>query len=908
MKNLKSLNVFLLCILCLFGPQIASAQAKLPNNTGDRTIHSLTQNWRFLKDPRNNALVPSSKLNWTTVNLPHTWNDKDVEDQDPGYYRGAGWYTKILKANRNWKDKQVYLVFDGANQETIVFVNGKKAGQHTGGYTRFVIPISAFLRLDGNQENTISVKVNNSFNKDIAPLSADFTFFGGLYRNVSLQVVNKVHFDDPNYGSDGVYVSTPDVSANQASLRVSGSLVNSNSATVALGMRNVVKAPDGRIISTSNLPLAQAKAGQRIAFNYNLPAVAKPILWSPEHPSLYTVTTSLVDTKTGKELDAVTNKTGMRWFKFDAEKGFYLNGKSYKLIGASRHQDYKGLGNAVPASNQIKDVQLLKSMGGNFLRIAHYPQDQSILKACDELGILASVEIPIVSEITENTAFQANAIRMQLEMIWQNYNHPSVIIWAYMNEILLKLPFKDNKDRQAIYIDNVRKLAISLENATRKVDPSRYTMISNHSKFDLYKKAGLISIPMIVGWNMYNGWYGGKPDSFGPAMDKIHAQIPDVPFIVTEFGADADPRIHAAKPERFDKSVEYAVGFHQVYLNEIIKRPFVAGAQVWNLADFSSETREETMPHINNKGLLTHDRQPKNTYYLYSAYLASGSYLKIGAAKNEFRSGSADKDNEFALQQVQVFSNLKAAELFVNGKSLGVKSFKDHLTTWNVPFQNGKNSLKVVSATGTKVLEDHITIDFKIQPELLSSKKIPFRNIAISLGDPRYFIDEANRKIWLPDQAYKPGSWGYIGGRSFQMEDRARQPYGTDKSIDGTSLNPLFQTQRVGLKEYRLDVPDGKYEITMYFVELAGSEMTTVLPYNLFSDFKKSSKEDRVFNVYLHNHLIVSQLDLPKRFGSARAVTRKTVATVSSGAGIRLKFQATTGKPVLNALEVTKLD
>lgn len=907
----KTITAMLLYMLFVLQIQVATAQKKkvsVNKTLSGRTYLNLTQNWQFLKYPGNHLVVPKASLGWTTVNLPHTWNDKDVEDQVPGYYRGTGWYKKILTANSNWKDKEVYLVFDGANQETTVFVNGKKAGQHAGGYTRFLIPIKNLLNLNGNFKNLIAVKVNNGFHKDIAPLSGDFTFFGGLYRNVSLLVVNKVHFEDPNYGSEGVFVSTPTVSLNQALLKISGNLMNNTPLSKAVNLKNVVKDPSGRVISVTSFPLGQVKAGQRIAFNHNLPAVLKPVLWSPERPSLYTISSALVDAKTGIELDVIQNRTGMRWFKFDAKTGFMLNGRSYKLIGTSRHQDYKGLGNAVPTSLQIKDVLMLKKMGSNFLRVAHYPQDQSILKACDELGILASVEIPILNEITESTAFQANCIRMQMEMIWQNYNHPSVIIWAYMNEILLKMPFKDDKNRQTIYKENVRKLAISLDQNTRKADPYRYTMMVNHSNFELYQLAGLTKIPMIIGWNLYHGWYGGNVNAFAPALDKIHHDMPNVPFMITEFGADTDQRLHAAKPERFDKSVEYAVTFHQVYLNEVLKRPFVAGAQMWNLADFSSESREETMPHINNKGLLTHDRQPKNTFYLYNAYLSPNSYLKIGVRNKDFRSGIAHKKNEFALQSIQVFSNVNSAELFVNDKSLGIHKFKDHLAIWEVPFSNGKNRIHVVSSTGNKVLEDQAEIDFKVQPEKLKNTILPFHNLAISLGDKRYFTDETNHTVWLPDQAYKSGSWGYIGGDVYQMEDHVRQAYGTDKSITGTSLNPIYQTQRIGIKEYRLDVPKGKYEIQMYFAELVGADMTTVLPYNLFSNYKKSAKEDRVFNIYLNKKLIVSQLDLPKNYGTARAVIRKTIVELKNDAGIKLQFEALTGRPVLNAIQVTRLD
>ena len=906
MKNLKLLAAFLTCMCAIsYAHQSVATQAASPKSI--RNIVPLSREWKFIKDPANQSVLPKSSLAWQAVNLPHTWNDKDVEDHIPGYYRGAGWYKKLLKASASWKGKQVYLCFDGANQETEVFLNGKKVGEHAGGYTRFLIPLTGMLNFKGTAENLIAVKVNNRYNENIAPLSADFTFFGGIYRNVSLLVLNPVHFNDDNYGAGGLYVATPAVSAAKASIKVTGQFINNSGRSRMLALRNFIRNPQGKVVSVNTFPLGNAVNGKRISFSHNLPEVTKPVLWSPESPALYTIISNIVDAKTGAILDEVQQRTGFRWFKFDANQGFFLNGRPYKLMGASRHQDFKGMGNAVPPELQVKDVKLLKATGANFLRVAHYPQDQAVLDACDALGILASVEIPVVSEITESAAFTNNAIRMQLEMIFQNYNHPSIVIWAYMNEILLKTKFKDDEKRREVYLENVRRLALALDKVTRRVDPYRYTMMSNHNSISQYKKAGLTSIPMVLGWNLYPGWYGGKVTDIGPILDKLHKEMPNKPFMVTEYGADADPRIHADQPERFDKSVEYAVKYHQIYLNAILDRPFVAGAQAWNFADFSSEDREETMSHINNKGLMTHDRRPKNTYFLYSAYLSPKAYLKIGAGNGETRSGQGAIDGKLAKQHVDVFGNVKKAELFVNGRSIGMKTLKDRTAGWEVPFNNGQNSIKVVSVDRPGI-EDQAEVHFKIIPENLKSKAMSFKGIAISVGDPRYYIDDIKGKIWLPDQPYRKGSWGYIGGEMYQMEDHLRQPFGTDKTILNTLSNPIYQTQRIGLKAYRLDVPDGKYEITMHFAELVGSEMTTVLPYNLLARYKKPATENRIFNIYLDKVRIETELNLPKRFGAARAVSKKTVAIVRNDRGIRLEFEAIAGRPVLNALEVTRLE
>jgi beta-galactosidase len=277
------------------------------------------------------------------------------------------------------------------------------------------------------------------------------------------------------------------------------------------------------------------------------------------------------------------------------------------LIGTSRHQDYKGLGNAVDKKLALQDVAFIKNMGANFLRIAHYPQDPAVLQACDELGLLTSVEIPVVNEITESASFYNNCINMQVEMIRQNYNHPSVIIWCYMNEIFLRPHFNGERNGRKNILPPLQSRK-NIGQCYRKEDPSRYTMIANHADFARYNEYGLTTLSMLTGWNLYSGWYGGKLEDFSVFLDKHHQKLPQQPFMVAEYGADADNRIRSMEPVRFDKSVEYTTRFHQYYIGEIMKRPFVAGAVIWNLADFNSETRIETMPHINNKGLLTWDR------------------------------------------------------------------------------------------------------------------------------------------------------------------------------------------------------------------------------------------------------------------------------------------------------------
>lgn len=881
-----------------------TCQVKAQNlSAGQRVIVGLNEAWKFTKDSANTG---NNNVNWDIVHLPHTWNKTDVLDDVPGYYRGACWYKKTIHVNSSLAGKQVFLFFEGANQEAEVYVNGKKAGTHIGGYTAFCVPVTSLLNFNNNgNANEIAVMINNRHNVNITPLSADFTFYGGIYRDVYLVATDAVHFSLTEDASSGVYLSTPQVSAKKADLHIRGSLINESVTARRLQVVTTLLDNAGNFVAETKSPLT-LKPGEKAIFSQDIPSVKNPRLWSPDNPYLYTAVSKITEIATNRIVDQVTNPVGFRWFHFSADSGFFLNGKSYKLIGASRHQDYKGLGNAVPDELALQDVRLLKEMGGNFLRIAHYPQDPSVLALCDQLGIVASVEIPLVNEITESDSFYNNCMRMQTEMIRQNTNHPSVVIWAYMNEILLRPKYNNDKPRQKIYFASITRLARKLDSLTRKEDPYRYTMIANHGDFNRYQETGLTHIPMIVGWNLYNGWYNSVMEGFSAFMDKHHKELPDKPVIITEYGADADHRIRSFHPERFDKSVEYTTIFHQYYLTEILKRPFVAGGAVWNLADFNSETREETMPHMNNKGLLTYDRIPKDPFYYYKSKLRDTPVVKIASSYWTLRGGiAADTASETCLQPLQVATNVDSVELFMNGISLGKNAAVDNICEWMAPFINGENNVRAVAYKNGQVYTDCLTILFRLQPDNLKTAAIPFRQMNIMLGSKRYFFDETRKQIWLPDQPFHAGGWGHTGGVPFKVNN-GRQSYGTDKSIAGTDDDPVYQTQQVGIEQYKIDVGQGQYELTLHFAELEGTNAMP-LPYNLNPAVDKEPAGSRIFDVLVNDILVLENFNLAAHYGTASAIAKKIPVYVQDGEGITIVFKAKQGKPVLNALQLKKL-
>ena len=882
----------------------------LPALAQVRVTESINSNWQFRKgDGQDFAKTPPPATGWEKVSLPHTWNTADVLDDAPGYYRGVGWYRKTVFAPAAWRGQSVYLHFEGANQETEVYVNGQLAGRHAGGYTAFRFPVGKFLKFSANlpAANEVLVKVDNSHNPDIPPLSADFTFYGGIYRDVYLLAANPVHFAMDNYASSGTFITTPRVTAQAADVVVSGAVANETAAARTVAVLARLLDRQGRTVAQQRGSI-RLRAGQKQPFRLAFSPLSQPHLWSPDDPYLYRVVTSIEEK--GQPLDEMSSPLGLRWFRFDAATGFYLNGQPLKLIGTNRHQDFQGLGNALPDALHERDMQLLKQMGGNFLRISHYPQDPAVLAACDRLGILASMEIPVVNEITDSPAFFETCKTMQTEMIRQNFNHPCLIIWNYMNEILLRLPESTRRDEAArqAYFGRVADLARQLDELTRREDPSRYTMLVNNGVFELYHRAGLTTISQLVGWNIYAGWYGNNTrlEDLNKLLDRHHQELPTVPLLVTEYGADADPRLHAFAPRRFDKTQEYANLYHQYYFREFMARPYVVGTNAWNLADFNSEGRQEANPHVNTKSLLTTDRQPKDTYLFYQTQLLKTPVVRIGSRGWTLRSGiAAGPDSLFCSQPVEVYTNQPRVELLLNGHSLGTQPAAGGVARFRVPFVDGENQL-VAQASGPAA--DAVTIAFQLLPTNLSSEKLPFRELNVSLGDQRTFTDAPLHQVWLPEQAYAPGGWGYVGGRV--LTTPGSLPYGSGRNILGTEYDALYETQRVGLAQFRLDVPDGQYEVSLHFAELESVPTAEQLIYNLEKPAGPAapvSQTGRSFDVQLNGQDVLTGLGTATELLPLQATSFKFPVRTQGGQGLRVDFKATVGEAVLNGIQVKRL-
>ena len=861
-----------------------------------RVTQTINDGWKFSLFEGDASTADFDISGLTDVSIPHTWNAKDADDEIPGYFRGKGWYRKVVAVEELIPEQRVYLSFEGANQETNVFVNGTFVGNHKGGYSAFTFDVTDYVHAG---RNLIAVSVDNSHNPDIAPLSADFTFFGGIYRDVYLVYTSPVQLSTTHYASSGVYLKASKITDLQADISVKTFLSNALKSNQSLILETEILDADGNRVALSQKKVNVKAEEKNVAFE-SLMAITQPKRWDVDSPYMYKVYSRLKNKKE-EVLDCVVNPLGIREYRFDAEKGFFLNGKYRKLIGTSRHQDYKGMGNALRDEMHIRDVQLSKDMGSNFLRVAHYPQDPVVMQMCDKLGLLTSVEIPVVNAITQSKAFMDNCVEQVTEMVCQNYNYPSVIIWAYMNEVLLRPPFNpENRTERADYMTFLHQIASAIEAQIRSLDSERYTMLPCHSTSQIYQEAGIAELPMLLGFNLYNGWYGGSLSGFEEKLEELHREFPHKPLLITEYGADVDTRIHSFSPMRFDFSCEFGSIYHEHYLPEILKRDYIVGAMVWNLNDFYSEARRNAMPHVNNKGLVSMDRERKDGYYLYQAYLKEAPVLHIASKSWKNRAG-ASRDGKSCTQPLKVYTNADKVEVFLNGKSLGVYPVSDKVVSVDIPFINGENVVDAVIEKEGREYRDQYVCNFQCV-----NVKNGFTEVNVLLGAQRYFEDRTAELCWIPEQAYEKGSWGYIGGEVAPNKTRYGSLPASDTDILGTDQDPIFQTQRVGIEAFKADVPDGVYAVYLYWTELTSENKREALVYNLGNDVVKEEYANRVFSVDINGVSVAGQMNIAEEYGSERAVIKKYIVPVSQGKGLVVRFGAVESVPILNAIRIVK--
>lgn len=846
----------LLAIVVMF--VVTSLQAQ-------REMKTINDNWEFRK---------SIDESWESVNLPHTFNIDAYQQRN--YYQGKGFYRRTLVLPEIVAERRYYMKIDAASKAANIRVNGKEVGSHVGGYTACIVDITEYIR----KENLIEITVDNG-RKDITPISADFTFWGGIYRDVWLISTPKQHFNMSNMGSDGIFISTPVVNEKRGVLKVKCEVTNDSHESSILEVRSAIYSPQGKLLQTIKQK-QKLKSGETYIFENTSGAIESPDLWSPETPSLYLVKTTLVDPKLGKLLDEKNHKVGFRWFTFDGSKGFFLNGKSYKLRGLNRHQDQAPAGVALDDEAHRRDIFLMKELGCNFIRISHFPQDDAILEMCDELGLLAWEEIPIINIVPNTPGYDDNCEYNLREMIRQHYNHSSVITWGYMNEILLTAP-SIGKPEWLACKERTVNLAQRLEAVLKEEDPGRASVMA-FNMTNLYNEIGL-NLVDVVGWNLYHGWYVDKLKDFNAWCEDQHRRYPDQPMIISEWGAGSDKRLHSTQGRAFDFSIEYQQTYIEHYLPFIENTEWISGCAYWNFIDFNVAARQESMPRVNNKGLAYNNRIWKDVaYYFKAMWRKDIPVIRIASRDWEMRTGEINKP-----QSIKIYSNMPEVELFINGQSIGCQKIANCHTVFNVILPEGISVLMAQGIKNGKTVQDAMTIQFKSLPNIAEGDEL-----AINVGSNCYFTSDISNLTWLPDQPYTAGGWGYIGGKA----------HSTTSEIYNTLDGPIYQTWREGNWSYKIDAPIGEYEIELLIADVTkpAAQLANLLNKN---KEEKHSGETR-FHISICGKQVETNFS-PIDGGKHRTAFKRRYIIRNEHDHIVISAGAVKGEPFLAGIKVRKL-
>ena len=603
-----------------------------------RNILKLNEGWSFLKDTSDVGATGE----FVTVDLPHTWNAEDGFDGGNDYFRGSCLYKKSIN-KADLPEGLHYLEIRGANSSADVYVNGKSLAHHDGGYSTWRVNITDAL-IDG--ENEIAIIVDNAPNDFVYPQVADFTFYGGLYRDVYIITVDESHFDLDYYGAPGIKI-TPTVNGDDASVEVevyTTELREGESIVYTLYDKDENELQ--KIESTDKKAVFEIKGVH---------------LWNGRHdPYLYCCEAEL---KRGDEVaDNVCSRFGVRTYEIDPNRGFILNGKEYPLRGVSRHQDRFGFGNALLPEHHKEDIELICEVGATTIRLAHYQHDQYFYDLCDEYGLVIWAEIPYISK--HMPAGRANTVSQMTELIAQNYNHPSIVVWGLSNEISIGGSSEDLLENHRILNDLCHRM-----DSTRKTTIAAVSMCKMDDPY--------LQIPDVVSYNHYFGWYGGETSMNGPWFDKFHEIHPNIPIGCSEYGCEA-LNWHTSDPKQGDYTEEYQAFYHEELIKQLFSRKYMWATHVWNMFDFGADARAEGGENgQKHKGLMTMDRKyKKDAFYAYKAWLSDEPFVHL--------CGKRYIDRVEDVTKVTVYSNQPEVELFVNGESIGKKSADDHFFYFDV--------------------------------------------------------------------------------------------------------------------------------------------------------------------------------------------------------------------------------
>ncbi|WP_404366993.1 glycoside hydrolase family 2 TIM barrel-domain containing protein [Sphingomonas sp. MMS24-J45] len=883
-------------VTAAYGQTSPTAPSSVPSDGAmARNVQTLATGWRFHQGDAP-ADVTTSAFNdsaWETVSVPHTWNRVGFYRPDPQNHihraetvnkaQGLGWYRQRFAAPAALSGKRLWLEFDAASRIASVWLNGKKLGDHAGGFSRFRLDATDAMLKGG--ENVLVVRTDNSApsgkdsaTADVLPLTGDFFVHGGLYRPVRLVAVDPVHIDLADFGGSGVLATTASASASAARIDVRTRVTNADRRATAARVAVSLIDNEGRIAASTQTALKLApSATQDAALTLD---VANPHRWQGvADPYLYTLSVDVLDAR-GRLLDRVRQPFGIRTIRFDPDKGLFLNDQHISLRGVGYHQDREGKGWAIDPSDVAADVAIMREMGVNAIRLTHYQHGQTIHDLADRYGLLVWDEIPLVSawtrrgELEPRAALIDNARQQMRELIAQNGNHPSVITWGIANEVdfgnsfpAFLTGYPEGKTPDPL------PLLKTLQDLAHATDPSRPTALATCCEGRLFDKGTSIPTTAVAadlgGANRYFGWYFGAAGDLGPHLDALHALRPQQPLSVTEYGAGGATTIHTDNvlggpigSRGLTQPEEYESYIHEEALKALDARPYLWGTFLWNSFDFATTIRTEgDAQDINTKGLVTYDRRiRKDAYYLYQANWSQTPTVHI--------TGRRYTDRAYRVTDVRVYSNADSTDLLLNGRSLGaLRDCPERVCVWrDVALTEGSNTL--VARGGS--VEDRVT--WTLSPDASANVRIDAGAIVAAPAARRFGSDNF-----------------FTGGKAGTLVKPA--DYGkpaVPAVIAGTPDSAVAATYREGRFRYAIPLADGRYTVTLTFVE------------------PSLSAGARVFDVRANGKPIVKALDIAAVAGGVSKALVRTANVTVRGGKLDLSFEPRKGDAIVSAIEVTR--
>ena len=679
----------LLFALSSFATGGAAAQsASAPSS---RSTLSLAEDWRFIRgDPPGAQGIDLDDANWNRVTVPHSFNA--AEEGDGSYYRGPAWYRRILTVTARQPGRRLFLQFDGAASAADVWLNGRFIGRHEGGHAAFRFDITQALKVG---RNVLAVRVDNSPTRIIAPLSGDFTIFGGLYRPVSLIETGDLHLDMMDFGGPGIYVHATDITPERAAISLLARVSNAASSRKRASVTASILDADGQQVASMKSAVEVSRG--KIAQVRMTGAVASPRLWNGVHdPYLYRVVVRIRETG-----DQVTVPLGIRTVRVDPAQGLILNGRPYQLRGANLQLSARpGIGTAVSREQIVEDVAIMREMGATGLRLAHVQHAQAVYEEADRLGLGLWTEIGVVAEIGDSEPFRANAAQQLRELIAQNYNHPSVMLWGIGNEVYADDP------RVADVLGGLNRIA-------KEADPGRPTVYAHCCQADDHPKA---MVTDVIGFNRYFGWYKDQRGGLGQWASAFHAAHPTRAFAISEYGAGASIFHQADPPGEVEPASgwhpeQYQAEYHERNWRDLADKPYLFGTFVWVAYDFASAGRHEgDRRGINDKGLVTYDRRTrKDAWYWYQANWTDAPMIHITSPRLDLRTTPA--------AEVKIYTSATAVTLWVNGVEIGALAVEGRIARRNVQLRPGPNRIEVRGPGG---VSDKVDWTYQPAPTMIS--------------------------------------------------------------------------------------------------------------------------------------------------------------------------------------------